>query len=137
MMMKFKRNLKCEYGLGQIEIAPLVNVIFLILVFILLTAPFTFQSAIDIKLPKVITSDIIREENTVITITNENVIYYNNTVTTLNELKAILNKIKNIKNPILIKSDRRASMGRIIDVWDLCRSLGIEQINIATNQYKP
>lgn len=135
--MKFKRNLKLEFGLGQIDIAPLINLFFLLLMFTLLTAPFTFQSAIDIKLPKAVTSDIIQEENAVITVTNENIIYFNGKITTLKELKLILGKYKKSKLPILVKSDRRASMGRIIDVWDLCRNLGIEQINIATNQYKP
>ena len=38
--------------------------------------------------------------------------------------------------PVMIKADRRASMGRIVDIWDLCRELNIERINIATNHDK-
>jgi len=34
----------------------------------------------------------------------------------------------------MIKADRRSSMGRIVDIWDLCRQLGIEKINIATTR---
>ena len=134
--MKFKRHTKLEHGLGQLDIAPLIDVIFQLLIFFMLSSSFTFQSGINVKLPKAVTSDIIKEENLVVTITSENILYLNGTVTTLKELKQRLSQ-PNIKDhPLLIKADRRASVGRIVDIWDLCRNLGIEQINIATNQEK-
>jgi biopolymer transport protein ExbD len=35
---------------------------------------------------------------------------------------------------ILIKADKRALLGRVVEIWDTARDLGINQINIATNQ---
>ncbi len=132
--MKFKRHTKVEHGLGQIDIAPLIDVIFQLLIFFMLSSSFTFQSGINVKLPKAVTSDIIREENLVVTITSENILYLNDAVTTLKELKQNLDHPGIKKRPLLIKADRRASVGRVVDIWDLCRNLGIEKINIATNQ---
>jgi len=132
--MKFKRHSKLEYGLEQIDIAPLIDVIFQLLVFFMLSSSFTFQSGINVKLPKAVTSDVIKEENFIITITSENVLYLNGNVTTIKELKEILHEAKGQDRPLLIKADRRASVGRIVDVWDLCRNIGIERINIATTQ---
>jgi biopolymer transport protein ExbD len=134
--MKFKRHTKLEHGLEQIDIAPLIDVIFQLLIFFMLSSSFTFQSGINVKLPKAITSDIIKEENFIVTITSENVLYLNGSITTLKELNQILSKPGSKNRPLLIKADRRASVGRIVDVWDLCRNLGIERINIATNQDK-
>ena len=132
--MRFKRHSKLEYGLRQIDIAPLVDVIFQLLVFFMLSSSFTFQSGINVKLPKAVTSDVIKEENYIITITSENIIYLNDCITTIKELEAQLGPAAASSRPLLIKADRRASVGRIVDVWDLCRNLGIEKINIATNQ---
>ena len=132
--MKLKKQAKLEYGLGQIDIAPLVDVIFLLLIFFMLSSSFTFQSGINVKLPKAVTSDILREENLIVTITSENIIYLNNDVITLKELENRLSQSDAKMRPLLIKADRRASVGRIVDVCDLCRNLGIERINIATNQ---
>lgn len=132
--MKFKRHTKLEHGLQQLDIAPLIDVVFLLLIFFMLTSSFTFQSGINVKLPKAVTSEVIKEENLTITITSENIIYLNGVIVTLKELNKELSKATNKKRPILIKSDRRASVGRIVDVWDLCRNLGIEKINIATDQ---
>ena len=134
--MKFKRHIKLEYGLEQMEIVPFINMLFLLLMFFLLTSSFIFPSGINVKLPKSVTSDILKEENIIITITSENVMYLNNKVTTLKELQHTLHKSNNKERQLLIKADRRASVGRIVDVWDLCRTMGIEKINIATNQEK-
>ena len=123
-------------GLEQINIAPLIDVIFQLLIFFMLTSSFTFQSGIDVRLPKAITSDIIKEENVTITITGENVIYWNNKVVSIKELRQELSRSARKNRPVLIKADRRSSVGRVVDIWDLCRELGIERINIATDQEK-
>jgi len=132
--VKFKRHTKVEHGLGQIDIAPLIDVIFQLLIFFMLSSSFTFQSGISVKLPKAVTSDIIKEENLVVTITSENIIYLSGRVVTLKELEQRLSHPSIKERSLLIKSDRRASVGRIVDIWDLCRKLDIKRINIATNQ---
>ncbi len=132
--MKFRRHTKLEYGLEQIDIAPLIDVIFQLLIFFMLSSSFTFQTGIKVSLPKAVTSDAIKDENLIITITRENVIYLNGKVATMEELRHQLSKAADNGRALLIKADRRASVGRIVDVWDLCRNLGIEKINIATNQ---
>ncbi len=132
--MRFKRSIKLEQGIEQIDIAPLIDVVFQLLIFFMLSSSFTFQSGINVKLPKAVTSDIIKEENMVVTITDDDVIYLNGKITTFKELSKILSEKKNADNPILIKADRRARVGSVVNVWDLCRNLGIEKVNIATNQ---
>ena len=132
--MRFQRHLKLAQGLKQIDIAPLIDVIFLLLIFFMLSSSFTVQTGIDVKLPKAVTSEVIRAENLIVIVTSENVIYLNNAISTMKELELQLSKKENKNRPLLIKVDRRASVGRIVDVWDLCRKLGVEKINIATNQ---
>ena len=132
--MKFKRHSKLEHGLEQINIAPLIDVIFQLLIFFMLSSSFTFQSGINVKLPKAVTSDILKEDNYIISITSEDVIYFNNKVVTVKELEDILTTQVSQNQPVLVKADRRASMGRIVDIWDLCRQLKIERVNIATNK---
>jgi biopolymer transport protein ExbD len=132
--MQLRNRIKLKRSNVTIDLAPLVDVVFQLLIFFMLSSSFTFQSGINVRLPKAVTSDIIQEENFIITITSENIIYLNDVIMTLKELEDGLKKTKSLNRPFLIKSDRRASVGRIVDVWDLCRKLEIERINIATNQ---
>lgn len=132
--MKFRRHMELEHGLKQIDIAPLIDVVFQLLIFFMLTSSFVMQPGIKVNLPKAVTSQVIEEENLVITVSSENVIYINEKVVSLNELKGLLNRFLKKGKAILIKSDRRASLGRVVEVWDMCRESGISQVNIATNQ---
>ena len=50
--MTFKRPPKLEHGLGQIDIAPLIDVIFQLLIFFMLSATFVVQSSIHIEMPE-------------------------------------------------------------------------------------
>lgn len=113
---------------------PLIDVIFQLLIFFMLSSNFTQPSAINVKLPKAVTSDAVNDENLTIVVTSENMIYLNDKVTTVEELKDLMGRPYNKKRPVLIKADRRASVGRIVDIWDLGRSLGVERIDVATEQ---
>jgi biopolymer transport protein ExbD len=132
--MKFKRYMGLEHGLSQIDIAPLIDMVFQLLIFFMLTSSFIMQPGIKVNLPKAVTSEVVKYENLEVAISSENVIYINSKVITIQELKTLLKQTAKAEGSILIKADRRASLGRIVEVWDMCRDLGITQINIATNQ---
>ena len=135
--MKFRsssRLLELEKGSSTIDIAPLIDIVFQLLIFFMLTASFIFQPGIKINLPKAVTSEVLHEQNTVITVTGENLIYLDEKAVTSAELNKKLTKNAELsKKPILIKADRHASLGRVVEVWDMCRAAGISQVNIATN----
>ena len=130
--MRFKRHLKLERTLRTIDIAPLIDVVFLLLIFFMLTSSFIFQPGIKVRLPRAITSEMLSEENALITVTAENLVYYNQRLVTLKELSSTLKTIASARLPVLIKADRKASLGRIVEVWDICRKEGVSQVNIAT-----
>jgi biopolymer transport protein ExbD len=130
--MKFKRHV--EFEKGQLDIAPLIDVVFLLLIFFMLTSSYILQPGIKIDLPKAVTSEAIQKENLVIIISAENAIYLNNRPVALNMLKSLLKKSTTDNRPLFIKADRKASLGKVVQVWDICREAGLTQINIATTQ---
>lgn len=132
--MHFRRHTELEHGLKSIDIAPLIDMVFQLLIFFMLTSTFVMQPGIKVNLPKAVTSEVVKTENVEVSISSENVIYINGKVITAQELKVLLKQTAKKNGSILIKADRRASLGRIVEVWDTCRDLGISQINIATNQ---
>lgn len=136
--MRFKRGrLKLETG-EYLNIAPLIDIVFLLLIFFLLTWNFLAQSqsGIRVNLPKAVTSEAVAEETIIISITSENLIYLNDKIVTTKELSAKLESTSQKKKSLLIKADRRASLGRVVEVWDICRNAGISQVNIATTEAK-
>lgn len=132
--MRFKGRMELEHGLRQIDIAPLIDIVFQLLIFFMLTSNFVIQPGIKINLPKAVTSEVIRFENIEILVTSESVTYLNGKVVTMQELKKLFKQAVKKNQTILIKADKRASLGKVVEIWDMARDTGITQINIATNQ---
>ncbi len=123
-----------EQGLKQIDIVPLINIIFLLLVFLILSSIFLTQPGIKINLPKTLTSEVVRDGNIEILVNADGEAYFNQRPIDSDELKKLFKQVSNRSQTILIKADKRASLGRIVKIWDLARATGISQVNIATNQ---
>ena len=133
--MRFSRlKRRTEIKKGQLDMAPLIDVVFLLLIFFMLTSNFVFQPGIKVSLPKAITSEVISSENFVVTVTGQDLLFLNDQPITITELVSKLKEAYQEDRSLLLKADTNASLGRVVEIWDLCRELGIPQINIATNQ---
>ena len=130
--MKFKRTIQYEKGF---DMTPLIDVVFQLLIFFMLTSSFIAQPGIKINLPKAVTSEVVQEsKNATITLTKENLLYFNEKLISESELKGKLTQAAKGRKTMLIKADRGTPLGKVVGIWDLCRDSGITQINIATNR---
>ena len=128
--MRFKKRLTIESGLKQMDIAPLIDCVFLLLIFFMLTSNFIVVPGINVKLPKAVTSEVVNSKTLTIVISSEDLIYVEGEPFNLNKLEEYLGRLKNTS--IFIKSDKDATIGIVVGVWDICKKLGIEKIGIAT-----
>jgi len=132
----FKIPRKTRLLKGDLDIAPLIDCVFLLLIFFMLTSTFVKPAGIRVNLPRTVTADLLTEGKFVIVITGEDIIYYRDKAVSIEKLKQLLQKEKERTKGVLIKADKRASLGRIIQVWDICREMGIQKLNIATLQVR-
>lgn len=119
-------------------IAPVVAIavlnLFLLMVMILIyCSSLSRPAGFEIFIPRMVESESLSNDQT-IAITAENVYYFNGKVVTLNELKKNLLRIDLSHRNIFIRVDRHSSMGRVMDVWNLCKAMGKAQVHIITDQ---
>jgi biopolymer transport protein ExbD len=130
--MKFKRKVSLEKG--RLDITPLIDVVFLLLIFFMLTSSFIFQPGIRVNLPKAVTSEVLHKELLIVTITEDNEVLVNERPVEKDELVSRITMASRDGQSLLIRSDKKADMGKVIEIWDVCRQMNIKQINIATTQ---
>lgn len=128
--MRFKRRVGIEKGL--IDLTPMVNVFFLLFIFFVFTSSFIFQPGIKVNLPRAVTGEIVQGESAVIIITKDDGLFQNEREISRDELLSNLRIIAKEKGSLLIKADSRASLGKVVEIWDLCRAEGVSQVSIAT-----
>lgn len=129
---KLKR--RTEIKKGQLDIAPFITVVFQLLIFFMLTSNFVLQPGMGVSLPTTVTSEVLSSENLAVTLNAQGLLYLNDKPITITELAVKLKESARDKRAVLLKADTGAPLGRVVEIWDLCRELGVPQINVATNQ---
>ncbi len=122
-----------EKELISINITPLIDIVFLLLVFFMLATSFIQKSTIEINLNSGKTVKINNAKNTAIVILNKKgLIYLNNKLIKVTNIR---NEIKNIieKNPkykILIKSHKKVPVQKVIRLIEEVRLAGTDNIKL-------
>lgn len=125
---------KYKTVLSDINIIPLVDVMLVLLVIFMVTAPF-MQQGIDVNLPKAKGKELTsEEERIIITITKGNKIYINRDLIELQELGKKLQKIYESRadKEIFLKADKDIPYGFVVRTMAEIRSAGIEKLGMVT-----
>ena len=119
-------------SLADINITPLVDVVLVLLVIFMITAP-VLQSGIEVAVPKTKTVKEITEQRTVLTIDRDQQIFLGDSPVNIHELPA---KLRSGVDPshriIYLRADERVPFGAFASVMDAVKQAGITNISIVT-----
>ena len=123
----------------EINVAPLIDIVFLLLIFFMLASEFTDFKTIDMASPNQINTETNKPDLPIIIELSENgIININSKEVKLNELSEIINeKLNNKKdNKVVVSTPNETKVNVLIKVVDTIRSLGIENIALITKEKK-
>lgn len=124
---------------ARFELLPLLDVIFLLLIFfVFVMLKMTMQSSINIDLPQLVDSRQQTEELLVISIDSKNQIFINEKITTetlmLAQVRSLQKEQKEQTLPILIRGDKQADLGIALSILDKLRLSGFQHVAFATGK---
>lgn len=118
---------------AKLSIAPLLDMIFILLIFFVVSTTFSKLPGVKIQRPEASTADRLPNANTLIGITPNGDFYINKQRYTSATLKAyMLNAFgKNPELTVLIMADKQSAIKFTITAMDICKQVGINSISIA------
>lgn len=118
---------------ARIEMIPLIDTVFLLLVFFIYAAiSMTVHRGIPVDLPVALSSIINKEDYLSISVTEEGEVFLNKSEVSFVELSALLSqeKERSPKIKVFINADKKAYHGLVIKVLDAVRISGIKKVSI-------
>src|ERR1019366_504767 len=124
---------RTQSSLADINITPLVDVVLVLLVMFMVTAPI-LQSGIDVAVPKTKTVKEITEERLVISIDKQQRVYFGNDPVNIHDIpQKIREKIRDPKGQaIFLRADENVPFGTFATVMDAVKQSGITNVSIVT-----
>ncbi len=117
-------------GKSPIDLAPIVDVVFNLLIFFALTLNFAISSGIKVNLPKA-TGEIVEIKDVNIHIAKDGKVYFNDELMrSANSLKREFEKIPNKDTLVIIRADSEALHGPVVSTMDLAKTQGFSKIAI-------
>jgi biopolymer transport protein ExbD len=138
--MRFGRQIQEEPE--TIQMAPLIDIVFLILVFFMVTTVYsTLESEIDITLPSASSAELNErvQGEIYINLKKDGQIVLNNQEMTVPELQEVLFSVAEYfpNGSVIVRGDREAMLGQAIAVLNCCREADIQNVRFAALQQEP
>jgi biopolymer transport protein TolR len=120
-------------SLAEINITPLVDVVLVLLVIFMITAP-VLQSGIEVAIPKTRTVKEITEQRLVVTIDRQQQVFLGDKPINVHELGQKLRQSSrdSAKQVIYLRADERVPFGAFASVMDAVKQSGITNVSIVT-----
>ncbi len=127
-------QIRTQTALAEINITPLVDVVLVLLLIFMLTAP-VLQSGVEVAIPKTRTVNQLTEERMVVTIDKDQNVFLQDKPVNVNDLPVQLKSVGTgnpAKRIIYLRADEQVPFGAFASVMDAVKRAGITNISIVT-----
>jgi len=120
---------------ADINLAPMLDIVFIMLIFFVVTTSFVKESGIDVNRPTAQTAERLEGGNILIAIAPNGEIWIDKRPVDIRSLRAVVERLiaKNPQGAVIIQGDRAAQIGLLVEVMDQVRKGGVSNVSIATS----
>ncbi|MCT7360788.1 MAG: biopolymer transporter ExbD [Thalassobium sp.] len=129
-------NLTPQAEEGEIDITPMLDVVFIMLIFFIVTASFVKESGIEVNRPDASTAQSKPRANILIAINDQGEIWINKRKVDESQVRANIERMhaENPQGTVVIQADEEAKTRQLVAVMDAARQAGVYDVSLATEE---
>lgn len=123
---------KAGAGQAQVDMAPLIDMVFILLIFFMVTTSFVRESGVEIDRPSSKTAEFIEEGYLIVAVEPSGLVHVLGRPIPPDSIRGIQTAMEETgKQRILIQADREVPTHRLLEVLDTCRLAGADHVDVA------
>ena len=128
-----RRKRTREEDESEVNLTPMLDVVFIMLIFFIVTASFVKEAGIDVNRPDAATAERKERGNILVAITDDGQIWIDRRQVDRRAVRANIERLhaENPQGAVVIQADRDSRNGLLVDVMDAARLAGVENVSIA------
>ena len=118
---------------NEVNLTPMLDVVFIMLIFFIVTASFVKESGIDVNRPNAVTAERKEKGNILVAISEDNQIWIDRRQVDPRALRANIERMhsENPNGAVIIQADEESKNGLLVLVMDAARLAGVKNVSIA------
>lgn len=120
----------------DINLTPMLDIVFIMLIFFIVTASFIKESGIDVNRPGAVTTESKKRASILIAIDEEGRIWMDKRQIDIRAVRANIERIRaeNPQGSVVVQADKESKNGLLVQVMDSARLAGVENVSIAAKE---
>lgn len=132
-MMKNKKSLSSGEDVDEINISPLIDMVFILLIFFIVTTVFVEEPGVEVNKPFAVNSEDLAKNCVLIAITENDQVIYGGDNVGVGGIRTIVRKLVSENDlPVIIQADKSSKGNTIIRVVDECKLAQATEIYVST-----
>ncbi|MGA0900507.1 MAG: ExbD/TolR family protein [Luteolibacter sp.] len=134
-MRRFRHSILTENSSG-IDISPLIDVVFLLLIFFIVTTVFVKETGVEVSKPRAASADELDRQAILIAVTDESRVWHGGREIGFDGVRAVVAALleENPDSPVVIRADAAAPTESTVKVIDAAKLAGAEFVSLATER---
>lgn len=118
---------------NEVDVTSMLDVVFIMLIFFIVTASFVKESGVDVSRPGAATAEMMERGNILIAITEGDVVWIDKRQVDPRAVRANVERLRaeNPEGSVVIQADHRSTNGRLVEVMDAVRLAGVYDVALA------
>lgn len=118
---------------NEINMTPMLDVVFIMLIFFIVTTSFVKESGVSVNRPTAASAKVVQKGNIIVAIKPDGEIWIDKRPIDLRAVKANIQRLfaQNPQSSVVIVSDKEAKTGILVKVMDRIRQAGVRNVSIA------
>ncbi|MDA3873322.1 MAG: biopolymer transporter ExbD [Kiritimatiellae bacterium] len=119
----------------EVNMSPLIDCVFLLLIFFIVTTVFVEETGVDIQKPQAASSQQMEKNSIMIAITAQGEIVFGGRSIPLQSVRGLVKRqLTDPNTPVLLLADDAVPTGVLVQVLDECKLAGAERVSVAAEQ---
>jgi biopolymer transport protein ExbD len=134
-MKRLGRRVRRSDGSPEVNIAPLMDVVFILLIFFVVTTVFVEETGVEVERPSAAAARDLEKHSILIAVTREGRVVYGGQEYGLSSVRSLIaRELSEEQMPVIILVDKTAYSGVLVDVIDECKLAGAKTVSIAARR---
>ncbi|MDA8962265.1 biopolymer transporter ExbD [Congregibacter sp.] len=120
---------------SSVDITPMLDVVFIMLIFFIVTATFVKEAGIDVDKPEAATAIVQEKASILVAIDAQDRVWINRREVDIRSVRSIIERLhaENPKGTVVIQADRNSRNDMLVRVMDASRRAGVYEIALAAD----